>query len=136
MKRLLILGTLFLAACGGTKTVYVESTDVPETTDKVVETTDAPIATPAPTIPEPTWSTEDEFILDIEMNYLGTIYVSDGEMIETGYLVCEGLRAGASGEDVIWAIVGAGGDTELITTLVSSAVVNFFPEQTWKFQNL
>lgn len=51
MKRLAILGVLILAACGGTKTIYVTDTEVPnspETTEKVAKTTDAPIATPAP----------------------------------------------------------------------------------------
>jgi hypothetical protein len=136
MKRLLIIGALFLAACGGTKTVYVDSTDAPDTTDETTATTEVPVATPAPTIPEPTWTTEDEFILDIELNYPGTIYVPDSDMIDTGYIVCQSLRDGATGPDVIWAIVGAGGDTELITALVGSAVVNFCPEQVWKFENL
>lgn len=131
MKRLLILGTLFLAACGGTRTVYVESTDAPETTVKVIKTTDAP-----PVVTSPPWSAEDEFILDIELNYPGIIYVSEYEMIDTGYTVCESLRLGVSGEEVIWAILGAGGDTEFITTVVASAVANFCPEQSWKFQTL
>ena len=122
-----------LAACGGTKTVYVTETDAPDTTTKVVKTTDAPVATPAPTVP---WTDEDEFLLDIKTNYFGTIYVSDYEMISTGRVVCDSLLSGMSGEDVIWAIVGAGGDTEFITTVVSSAVVNFCPSQAYKFENL
>jgi len=41
-----------------------------------------------------------------------------------------------SGEEVIWAVVQAGGDTEFVTTVVSSAVVNFCPSQIYKFENL
>lgn len=130
-----IAGLSLIAACGGTRTVYVNTTDAPDTTTKVVKTTDAPIATPAPTTMAP-WTDEDEFLYDIETNYYGTIYVSDYEMISTGQLVCDSLLSGMSGEEVIWAIVQAGGDTEFVTTVVASAVANFCPSQTYKFENL
>jgi len=131
-----IVALLGLSACGGTRTVYVNTTEAPDTTVKVVKTTDAPIATPAPTSPPITWTEEDEFLYDIETSYYGTIYVSDYEMIETGRLVCDALLSGSSGEDVAWAIVGAGGDTEFITAVVSSAVANFCPSQIYKFESL
>jgi hypothetical protein len=137
MKRIItpiIIGTLALASCGGTKTVYVESTDAPDTTTKVVKTTDAPIATPAPTLPPVTWTAEDEFLYDVSVGYDGIIYVSDSEMIETGYTVCVALQGGASGGEVINAIIGAGGDTVFLTSVVASAVLNFCPDQQWKFQ--
>lgn len=138
MKRIIpiIIGTLAITACGGTKTVYVNTTEAPDTTVKVVKTTDAPIATPAPTQPPVTWTEEDEFLYDIETSYYGTIYVSDYEMISTGRLVCDSLLGGMSGQEVIWAVVQAGGDTEFVTTVVSSAVVNFCPSQIYKFENL
>lgn len=137
MKRIIpiIIGTLAITACGGTRTVYVDTTEAPETTVKVVKTTDAPIATPAPTTQAP-WTEEDEFLYDIETSYYGTIYVSDYEMISTGRLVCDSLLGGMSGQEVIWAVVQAGGDTEFVTTVVSSAVVNFCPSQIYKFENL
>lgn len=137
MKRIIpiIIGTLAITACGGTRTVYVDTTEAPETTVKVVKTTDAPIATPAPTTQAP-WTEEDEFLYDIESQYYGTIYVSDYEMISTGRLVCDSLLGGMSGQEVIWAVVQAGGDTEFVTTVVSSAVVNFCPSQIYKFENL
>ena len=128
------IALLGLSACGG-RTVYVNTTDAPETTVKVVKTTDAPIATPAPTTQAP-WTEEDEFLYDIESQYYGTIYVSDYEMISTGRLVCDSLLGGMSGQEVIWAVVQAGGDTEFVTTVVSSAVVNFCPSQIYKFENL
>lgn len=137
MKKIITLTafTAFaLTACGGTRTVYVNTTDAPDTTVKVVKTTDAPIVTPAPT--QPPWTEEDEFIYDIETNYYGTIYVSESDMIETGRIVCDSLLSGMTGQEVIWAIVQAGGDTEFVTTVVSSAVANFCPSQIYKFENL
>lgn len=138
MKRLVTISAIALAitACGGTRTVYVNTTEAPETTVKVVKTTDAPIATPAPTQPPVVWTEEDEFLYDIESQYYGTIYVSDYEMISTGRLVCDSLLSGMSGQEVIWAVVQAGGDTDFVTTVVSSAVVNFCPSQIYKFENL
>lgn len=137
MKRIIpiIIGTLALTACGS-KTVYVTDTEVPnspETTVKVVKTTDAPIATPAP---EPVYTEEDEFIYDIESNYSGTIYVSNQEMIDTGRVVCQSLLDGMSGQEVVWAIENAGGDLEFVQLVALSAVANFCPSQAYKFNGL
>jgi hypothetical protein len=137
MKRLtpiIIIGALALTACGGTRTVYVDKTDAPDTTVKVVKTTDAPIATPAPT--QAPWTEEDEFIYDIESNYDGTIYVSRSEMIETGRIVCESLLNGMTGQEVVWAIENAGGDLEFVQLVALSAVANFCTSQVYKFNGL
>lgn len=140
MKRLIpiIIGTLALVGCGS-KTVYVTSTEVPnspETTEKVVKTTDAPIATPAP---EPAYTTEDEFIYDIETSYGKYISVSDEQMIDTGYATCNALQSGSTGYDVLNSIISsANGDAdieEFLTSVVASAVINFCPEQEYKFNN-
>ena len=137
MKRLIpiIIGTLVLVGCGS-KTIYVTSTDAPNTTVKVAKTTNAPIATPAP---EPVYTDEDEFIYDIENNYSLPIYLDEQDMIETGYTTCDGLQAGLSGMEVIEVVISsAEGDSrieELLLTIVSAAVVNFCPEQAYKFDN-
>jgi hypothetical protein len=139
MKRLIpiIIATLALTACGS-KTYYVTSTEVPnspETTEKVTKTTDAPIATPAPTVPS--YTSEDEFIADIYNENSGPIYLEDYDLIETGYAVCEGLRSGMSGNDTLSAIVssaeGNADVEELLINVTASAVVNFCPEQAYKF---
>lgn len=140
-KTIVITATLLALTACGTKTVYVTDTEAPDTTTKVVKTTDAPVATPAPTLPPvtqpaPIWTEEDEFLYDIETSYYGTIYVADYEMIKTGRLVCDSLLSGLSADDVVLAIMNAGGDTELITSLVASAVTNFCPSQLYKFENL
>ena len=137
MKRLAILGVLILAACGGTKTIYVTDTEVPnspETTEKVVKTTDAPIATSGP---EPVYTDEDEFIYDINTSYDNTIYLEDQDMIDAGRATCEALRSGGTAYDTISAITSsADGDPdieELLTSVVASAILNFCPEQEYKF---
>jgi hypothetical protein len=137
MKRLIpiIVGALVLVGCG-TKTVYVTSTEAPDTTVKVVKTTDAPIATPAP---EPVYTDEDEFIYDINNGYDETIYLEDQDMIDAGYTTCDALRNGMSGYEVLEVIISSGGGIpsieELLGTVVASAVVNFCPEQAYKFDN-
>lgn len=137
MKRIIpiIIGTLALVGCGS-KTVYVTSTEAPDTTVKVVKTTDAPIATPAP---EPVYTDEDEFIYDINTSYDNAIYLEDQDMIDAGRATCEALRSGGTAYDTISAIASsAGGDPnieELLTSVVASAILNFCPEQEYKFDN-
>ena len=143
MKKIIIATSILLTltACGS-KTVYVTDTEVPnspETTVRVVKTTDAPIATPAPTQAPAVWTDEDEFIADIYNENSGPIYLEDYDLIETGYAVCEGLRSGMSGYDALDAIVssseGNAGVEELLTNVTASAVVNFCPEQAYKFND-
>ena len=141
MKKIIIATSILLTltACGS-KTVYVTSTEAPDTTVKVVKTTDAPIATPAPSdtyAPPVTWTEEDEFIADIYNENSGPIYLEDYDLIETGYAVCEGLRSGMSGYDAIDAIAssaeGNAAVEELLINVTASAVINFCPEQEYKF---
>ena len=143
MKKIIIATSILLTltACGS-KTVYVTDTEVPnspETTVKVVKTTDAPIATPAPTQAPAVWTDEDEFIADIYNENSGPIYLEDYDLIETGYAVCEGLRSGMSGYDAIDAIAssaeGNAAVEELLINVTASAVINFCPEQQYKFDN-
>ena len=140
MKRIIpiIIGTLALVGCGS-KTVYVTDTKVPnnpETGYDTTDTTDAPIATSGP---EPVYTDEDEFIYDINTRYDNTIYLEDQDMIDAGYATCEALRSGSSAYDVLSAITSSADgnpDTEkLLAIVVASAVVNFCPEQQYKFDN-
>jgi hypothetical protein len=136
MKRLLpiVIGTLALTACGS-KTVYVTNTEAPDTTTKVVKTTDAPIATPAPTLPPVTWSAEDEFLFDIK-NSIGYVAVPDYDLLDTGYMVCSTLRSGATAQDLLVAIAGVGYEQEFLVALSASAVLNLCPDQAWKIEAL
>lgn len=131
----IIIGTLALASCGGTRTVYVNTTEAPDTTVKVVKTTDAPIATPAPTLPPVTWTAEDEFLYDIKST-VGYTGVSDYDLLDTGYLVCQTLRAGASAQDLLIAITSVGYSQDFLISLSASAVLNLCPDQSWKIEAL
>ena len=140
MKKIIIATSILLTltACGS-KTVYVTDTEVPnspEITTTVVKTTDAPIATPAP---EPVYTDEDEFIYDINTSYDNTIYLEDQDMIDAGRATCDALRSGSTAYDTLSAIVSsADGDPdieELLTSVVASAIINFCPEQQYKFDN-
>jgi hypothetical protein len=140
MKKIIIATSILLTltACGS-KTVYVTSTEAPDTTVKVVKTTDAPIATPAPTQAPAVWNDQDEFISDIKSSYSKYISVSDEQMIDTGYATCAALRTGSSGYDVLNSIINsADGDADIedfLTSVVASAVINFCPEQEYKFNS-
>jgi len=127
--------TVALAACGGTKTVYVENTDAIDEGYKVATTTDAPIATPAPTLPPATWTAEDEYLFDIK-NSVGFVGVSDYDLLDTGYMVCTTLQSGATATDVVIAISSVGYEQEFLAALTSSAVLNLCPDQLWKFEAL
>jgi hypothetical protein len=140
MKKIIIATSILLAltACGS-KTYYVTSTEAPDTTVKVVKTTDAPIATSAPTQAPAVWNDQDEFISDIKSSYDKYIYVSDEQMIDTGYATCAALRSGSSGYDVLNSIINsADGDADsedFLTSVVASAIINFCPEQEYKFNS-
>jgi hypothetical protein len=137
MKKIIIatITALALTACGS-KTIYVTNTEAPETTVKVVKTTDAPIATAAPA---PVYTTEDEFIYDINTSYDNVIYLEDQDMIDAGYATCDALRSGSSAYETLSAIASsADGDPDieqLLTSVVASAIINFCPEQQYKFDN-
>lgn len=132
MRKLLVIGVLGLAACGGTETVYVDRTNAPDTTTRVVKTTDAPVATPAP----PVWSDEDMFLWNIETEF-GYTGVSDYTLIQTGHIICESLRNGAQAWDVATALEQSA-DTyytqQMLIAVTAAAVVNFCPEQMYKFE--
>jgi len=137
MKKIIISACALIAltACGGTKTIYVNTTEAPDTTVKVVKTTDAPATTPAPTLPPVTWTAEDEFLFDIK-NSIGYVAVSDYDLLDTGYMVCSTLRGGATAMDVVLAITGVGYEQEFLAALTASAVLNLCPDQQWKFDAL
>jgi len=125
MKKLVVIAMLGLAACGGTKTIYVNSTDAPTTT-KVRTTTEPPVVS---------WSPEDEFISGVE-SLVGATGVDDQLMIDTGYQVCEALRAGATMEMLSILITDNSSDVEtqnFLAAVTASAVMNFCPEQQYKF---
>ena len=60
-------------------------------------------------------------------------------MIESGYLICTTLRGGASGYEIVEALSSStNGDRdveEFLSAVIASAVINFCPEQQYKFDS-
>lgn len=132
-KKALALGLLALTACAGTNTekiVYMPATDAPNTTVRVVKTTDAPIAA---------YSDDDTFLASVHDLYGKYIDVPDQDMIDAGRGTCETLQAGATAQDIVdSANESADGDYDIydfLSSVVAAAVVTYCPEQQWKFNN-
>lgn len=122
MKKLLtvILVLAALTACTKTETVYVPSTD--ESTTTVEETT----TTPATVAPEKDYVVDKEvlFIDFIYQEFPDVIYVTDADLLETGYLVCQALDSGVTPYEIAeqLSISGEGDDsTTLLLTIVTGA---------------
>lgn len=133
MKRLLAISLLGLAACGGTNTervVYMPATDAPDTTVRVVKTTDAPIAS---------YSDDDIFLANVRDLYDGYIPVDEQAMIDAGRGTCDALQTGSTAQDVADAANNsADGDYDtydFLSSVIAAAVFTYCPEQQWKFSN-
>lgn len=143
MKKIVVISAICLTgigitACGKTETVYIEkSTTTPATTDTPTSTPETTYQTlpaePAPA--EPAWTVEDEYLWDIKSQH-GTALVDDTTLIETGYIVCDTLRAGVPIEQVALTLIQSSqGNYQIqqyLTTVVASAIVNLCPEQQYQ----
>ena len=100
MKKIAaVLALVALAGCS--KTVYVTETTEPESADTSVteapETTVRRVTTTRPPVTtSPSLSDEELFISAVHYNTDMTIYLSDYELLEAGYLVCGSLDSGIS----------------------------------------
>lgn len=125
-KTLLATATLLALTACGTKTVYV--------TAEPASTTKAPTTQPATTqAPEPEFTpgSTSDFIIAVE-SLIGTLYVAEAEVIETGMMTCDFLRNGASAYDVS-DLVYSNPDPEFIAAIVAASVIVLCPDQKWKF---
>jgi len=126
-RYLIALGTstLMISACGATeKIVYVPQ----ERANNTVVITD-PDRYEQPD--------EDAFINGVGLLHDNAVYLPDSELLETGYLVCEGLRGGLTADDAITAMNDSSdGDSDvysLLAALTASAVTYLCPDQGYKF---
>lgn len=122
-----------LTACTKETVYYMESTT---TTIKPVSTTAAPYVPPTT---DYSLSKEDLFVRGVYDLY-SPIYVSDAELIDTGYAVCAALRSGMSGEESIASTMEASDyDAEtfaFLAAILASAVVTLCPDQSFKFDSI
>lgn len=133
MKRLLALGALVLAGCGGTTTekiVYVPATDAPTTTvKKTTTTTDAPVML----------TDEDQYLMSIYAVYDGDIYASDDLLIDIGYAMCGLFRDGGNSwtasQTIVEALPGDPNAQILATAATAAAVIYFCPDQSYKLED-
>lgn len=140
MKRLLlptavILGLGSLVACGE-KTVYI--TQAPPSTDATPSKTPTTTERPTPTVPESPSPSQvrDEYLFDIYNSYDGPIYADDNLLVDLGVALCEQLQDGVSSDeltDFILLNTPSNVDLSLIATINAAAVINFCPDQQYKY---
>lgn len=93
----------------------------------VTETTPSPttIQTPAAT----RQTNEDSFVEAIHIAHNGPVYVSDWELIDAGQGVCDGLKSGATSQDMVeiaWDAADGDEDIYNLLIIVSAAAVAYF----------
>jgi len=139
MKSAFAIGLLALTACGGTKTVYVTSTEppksetAPETTVRIT-TTDAPIAI----APSDSLSySKRQYVNYVYSLFDGVIVLSDEELVSIGDAICGAMDSGFSLEMVVNVIVAeypymnAEGQ-EFVSAVIASAIYNICPQHEWQ----
>lgn len=70
---------------------------------------------------------EDLFVNGIDQVYGKSSYISDAELLETGYLICDGLDAGQSVEDLLEVInsVATSADSLNFLTIIAASAITF-----------
>lgn len=139
LKYLAIPAIVLLGACGSEKTVYIYSDTLP---DAPIETTNAPRRTTTTAYtPDytPSYSDEQNFLAGIYAETTIPIYLSDVEIIDLGYTICEQFRSGLWLDDIIDMIVGTQGPQNFtmdMSSAVGIAAVWLCPDQGYKFEAL
>lgn len=125
MRKLPAIGIACLALSACSKTVYItESTDA---TDESVVT--APATTrpkPRPTTTQASYSPEQEYLVNVKIFTEQTIYLTDAELLEAGYLVCDGLDSGMTATEMAETLFNASyeygqGMTQMFAVMAASA---------------
>jgi len=147
MKKFAALTALLitLAACGGTKTVYVVDTLPPEmttTSPKTATTKPRPTTTVARYIPPTNYYSYDEqaYIDGVASLYSSYIFISDDELLDTGYAMCNTLDSGISLSTLLVILASELPPTadmaEFSSAIIASAIYNLCPEHTWQLATL
>lgn len=128
MKRTIICALLPFTAVACTKTVYQTA---PTTTTTQTTTTIPATPAPLPTMPY-RYDPEDSFVNAIYRNFDGLIYLTDRELLETGYTTCEAITNGVPRNLIIQTMINASdGTTEmqnLFAAMAAAATSYLCPE--------
>ena len=142
MKKFIIAtAALFTLTACGSKTVYVvdtlpsedvDATEAPETTVRPRPTTTVKATLP----PYNSYTSEDRYIDGVYQMYPGTVYLSDYELLNMGYTICDTLDTGVSLDTVVAVIsanMPASNDmAEFVASILASAIYNICPQHTWQ----
>jgi hypothetical protein len=131
MKKtfVLVAGLLALASCS-TEVRYVEVTSPPTTTETPTTTRPRPTTTLAP------YKSDAEWFVDAIYEVMnGQVYVSDRDLLETGYLVCEAFNMGMTTTEVMLAMYESapvpGNSQDLLVAVSVGATTFLCPEWSW-----
>lgn len=128
LSRYLVMSTAVIAigsACGNTEKIVYIPQEMPEETVVITEP------------PSYVYTDEQDFLDGIDILYTGVIYVSDSELLTTGYAVCDGFRSGVTADEAVGMMIeSSSGDEdtyELLASITASAVTYLCPDQGYKF---
>ena len=145
MKKIILtsIALLSLTACGDTKTVYVvdslpddlKTTEVPTTTKPKLKPTTTVYTPPANNYT----SSEDLYIAGVYDLYPRTIYLSDYELLDIAYTICDTLDTGVPLDMVVNVIAAnmpySTDMQEFSAAILASAIYNICPQHTWQIPN-
>ena len=118
MKRIIIYGLLPLTAVACTKTIYETA---PTTTTKQTTQTIPATPAPVPTLPY-RYDPEREYIRAVYAGFDDIIYLSDNELLESGYTTCEAIANGVPRYMIVQTMINASdGSSEMQNLLAAVA---------------
>jgi hypothetical protein len=143
MKKLLVisLGVLSLAACTRETVYYVEATT---TTSPRTETTVSRTTMPQRTTTAAPYRgfsfTEEMYISSVYDLYTSYIYLSDDELLDLGWTICNVLDTGVSIEtlsyyfatEFLTQLYDPSDGAEFLAALTAAAVFNLCPQHKWQ----
>jgi hypothetical protein len=136
IRTLIITTIAALAVTGCTREIVVVQEPAPTTTVVTTTTVEATTTTKAP----PVRISDDELFLD-QVKSETSLYpaMSNADILEMGYTMCEFLRAGGTAEELIQVILDAGAENSVseqvmldYAALAGLAVANLCPDMGWK----
>jgi len=143
MKKIILAAAaaITLVACGKTETIYVvdslpenlETTQAPATTQPVQTTKPKP----RPTTPQSYYTYSEQAYIDSMYSlYSGVIYLSDDELLNIAYTICDTLNTGVSLNAVVAVLASelpnTSDATEFTSALLAAAIFNICPQHKWQ----